>query len=554
MNEEVKTELKDDSWYFFKTSLNQLIRSADSSIKEFEKLKIKKDQNKKQENCKSYKADNEKTPEYFEKIEKLKKYIINEYKKFGFSKQINRDVKLWRLTLNHPGNDSRKGLLRRIFLTLRYGNFLFSSKEGEWKYWSQTNWPIATALSHGGRILIQTPLLSNSLNDKERDHTFWNWLITGSIEGDLSKFVSTLTTGDEAENEDKILFKRLAATHSIDYKDKNNIEIINGEVQKNIYETKTMGFNFRDTKVFSNEDHSLQHHRHWGFNIPLGGHDQESFLGEKISANGEYGHFYLYYMSPSSKRNGGILIGLEGSEYNKYSQCGNKHTISADSSAITPTWGFKWKSKKENIPDLTSENGPLKYNGMFIDLSKGWEYLIYLEETWDDDYVMETSKNQRFENKVKRNRSNLILPNGGTSPVVMIKKYEEEFHRLEMSQKISNFENGIENMNTKIENLMNVVEKLNSKEDEKNHLKDEMNNIRLDIEELRVEISQIKCDLTSQINSYSTNAFEQTIKDLKEKMGKMTKKEETYDKKELKDLKSKANEIEILKKNIEEIH
>jgi hypothetical protein len=69
--------------------------------------------------------------------------------------------------------------------------------------------------------------------------------------------------------------------------------------------------------VLSSKEYVLEHHRHWGMNIPLGGHGRESLLGETISANGEHGHVYFYYMSGAEGRNGGVLIGVEGSEYGK---------------------------------------------------------------------------------------------------------------------------------------------------------------------------------------------------------------------------------------------
>jgi hypothetical protein len=41
--------------------------------------------------------------------------------------------------------------------------------------------------------------------------------------------------------------------------------------------------------------------------------------------------------------------------------------------------------------DLRKEKGPCKYNGMFVDLSQGFEELEEKFKDWDDDWVMETS-------------------------------------------------------------------------------------------------------------------------------------------------------------------
>jgi hypothetical protein len=140
-------------------------------------------------------------------------------------------------------------------------------------------------------------------------------------------------------------------------------------------------------------------------NIPMGGHGKTSLIGETISANGEHGHLYLYYQSQTATRNGGILIGLEGSEYNKYDQVGSKHTMSATSSKYSPTWGYKWfhKSHDKNSEfksDLTCLGGPAKYNGMFMDLSNGWEYIDKLP--WKDDMVLQTAEKVETGETVER--------------------------------------------------------------------------------------------------------------------------------------------------------
>ncbi len=40
---------------------------------------------------------------------------------------------------------------------------------------------------------------------------------------------------------------------------------------------------------------------------------------------------YIYYQSASTTRHGGILFGLEGSEYKKFDQMGNVHSLNASS-------------------------------------------------------------------------------------------------------------------------------------------------------------------------------------------------------------------------------
>jgi hypothetical protein len=270
--------------------------------------------------------------------------------------------------------------------------------------------------------------------------------------------VSCSTGGDEAESEGKVLFKRLGATHELQYgMDELQVKLPTGGV-KVLQETRPIGFTLRNTKMFASDEFILTKHRHWGMNIAMGGHGCYSMTNELVSANGEHGHMYMYYQSPASRRNGGLLIGVEGSEYNKFDQSGHVHSLKADSSRFSPTYGYKWihKPKKKhkksdskkaesssseeeddispkmiqqdmfsenNAPafqDLSSCGGPPKMNGIIVDLSAGWRFLQEKVNEWDDDMVMETSKLPDYlvkKNTSARKRSKAVVPQLRESPV-----------------------------------------------------------------------------------------------------------------------------------------
>jgi hypothetical protein len=327
-------------------------------------------------------------PNLIRRTEELKKAIDEEYKQYGSKYQFKRDAIVWRMTLRFPGNPLKRDFMRRVFTVLRFGGFMYRTNT-EWKMWSDLGIPIASALGHGGRVLIQLP--PNQIKTKEYDHSFWNWLITGKTDGTIYDLVSIKTSGEECEEEGKIIFKRSGATHSVVHGGKDEIEKLPFGSNKYVLETRTFGISLRDSKLIHSSQYVLYHHRHWAMNVPLMGHGRNSFSGEPVSSNGEHGSLYLYYMSPSNRRCGGILIGLEGSEYGKHSQHGHKHGLSGDSASYSATFGYKWANKKDPDHSIRDIKGPVKTNGMFVDLTGGWGHLVEREKDWNDDWVMETS-------------------------------------------------------------------------------------------------------------------------------------------------------------------
>eukprot|EP00818_Percolomonas_sp_WS_P002321 CAMPEP_0117442572 /NCGR_PEP_ID=MMETSP0759-20121206/4224_1 /TAXON_ID=63605 /ORGANISM="Percolomonas cosmopolitus, Strain WS" /LENGTH=504 /DNA_ID=CAMNT_0005234471 /DNA_START=62 /DNA_END=1576 /DNA_ORIENTATION=- len=369
-----------------------------------------------------------------EAIQHMKQFVDDEWTREGFTAQTKRDAELWYQTLKHPGLESRGMMLRRLFCIMRFGGLFyrcnshvkgkksdkqqqfteFDPETGEpmtkdeayhWRPWYKNDWPIATVLSHGGRLVIQLPKgkseLSKKVNNQSQfDYTFWTWLITGEVDGDLSQFISTAKSGDQCHMEGKILFKRLGATHGLSFVpqdgDPDFVPLPKEQLKlpfkkkKVLVEEKTSGFNLRDTKLLGTGEYVLRHHRHWGGNIPLGGDGlKRGITGQMVRANGSHGHLYMYIMTPKKDQYGGMMVGLEGSEWGKYSAVGDYHGVSAKSSPYSPSFGYKWHAKKHT--DLTSVNGPGKYDCMYVDLSDGWEFLIEKFKTWRDEWVKETS-------------------------------------------------------------------------------------------------------------------------------------------------------------------
>ncbi|KAL9645572.1 hypothetical protein ABK040_000635 [Willaertia magna] len=284
--------------------------------------------------------------------------------------------------------------------------------------------------------------LKNAMKKDEscHDHGFWTWLLCGDDMGNLEMVVTPeLTNGAEAAKKSFLVFKRTAATHSLAYYDKEitpkeeedssakkkkklqsrkiQVQYVDENGQegtlkkiKDIVEVKEkLGLNARNTKIMGSKEELMLKHRHWGLNICMGGFGKElpCFPSAKdakkarkkgvkkgtkpqytiCEPTGEHSHIYLYYMSPGPKRNGGIMIGVEGSEPGKKDQSGEHHGITASSPFIGVTDGMKWNK----IKDMGFPEYPDKYDAFFIDLSNGWEFLKQYETEWKDEMVFGTT-------------------------------------------------------------------------------------------------------------------------------------------------------------------
>ena len=206
-------------------------------------------------------------------------------------------------------------------------------------------WPysLATAVSHGGRILIQLPPQPKDKIFAE-DDPFIKWLLGGA------------TT------------KGRTATHGIQDKSFRFYKGKAGGLQdKLIAETKGWGSAF-----------GMQH---MGLNIALGGQGNRSpYAGfwegvggrpstaQTAKADGRHGHVYLGYLTGSrpyilwgQNPPRGLLIGVEGSSPLLRDVVGHYHGPRGGASVMKVAGGIKWKH-------LTLANKPGEHDCMFVNL------------------------------------------------------------------------------------------------------------------------------------------------------------------------------------------
>jgi len=284
--------------------------------------------------------------------------------------------------------------LKRIFALLLYASsnnkFLFK-RQGNWYSWGQHQIPIASALSHGGRVLIELTSNTNQVR------ALWQWLFQG-VPG----------------------MRRRTGTHGVE-----PLTAPQGIVglQRHLKEIKTGMWDSNVGRVvFKLRRAKLNLVRELGTNIGLGGYNQYNFIsGKRIKLDGTHGHLYIYRARPEPRRRGFmwsrqeglpgcIMIGCEGSApidcYEggpdtrrpgtkftgwAYDQTGHAHKLGG-SGRFSPTGGLKWKEKEWHTtgPDVSCDGMYVKLDAADVThLTTGAFNLMQIHgaTTWNDNLV-----------------------------------------------------------------------------------------------------------------------------------------------------------------------
>lgn len=296
-----------------------------------------------------------------------------------YKNEYVRDVKLW-LEAIYPEAmiagvggqpaylSGQRDFLRRLFLVLRYGllEYRVDNKHDKSNMWRNWNKPIAAALSHGGRVIINMARL-----DGQRQGG-WSWLLTGNPR--------TVPHGGKVPQQvlnSTLLKNRYGSTHGTDVRALKIKEQHRGE----LYEKKGIEQNI--TRGLNPESHL------WGMNVALGGWGGANSQGDPISADGGHGHLHILYRQIYKLISGpyaaGLLIGCENKEHGVQTRYpGNKTHLGTGHGAggkqkVSATNGLKWAAVGKQYK--MQKEVPAEYNGMRVNVTQMRWHDITAKET-----------------------------------------------------------------------------------------------------------------------------------------------------------------------------
>jgi len=300
--------------------------------------------------------------------------------------QMAWDAHMWRTALERPGTLAKQPMLRRIFMVLRWGGLVFrpNQKQSNWRLWSDVGWPIASALCHGGRVMVQLP--RTRPGQQGNDDAFFTWLTNGRAgTADCAERQGTHSTGNRVDNAEPL--------------PENRVKVLE----------ELKGSRFGASQFFG-----LSVGKSYGINLALGGNLNRTMANKQlITDNGDHGHLYMFYRPPTPEKFGGLLVGTEGEAPGRWGASGNYHSWNIgfwdDAQGYRPSkiegqlgeqWGRRSDRQRFQLPDSANDNaminGPDRYDSMVIDLtSTGWQFIRQLEDQWQDAMVGQTAQAPR---------------------------------------------------------------------------------------------------------------------------------------------------------------
>jgi hypothetical protein len=297
--------------------------------------------------------------------------------------QLERDVALW---YGYCADGSKGAqVCLRLFTAMKSAGVLYKKPDGTWGDFGLAfpSVPVASLLSHGGRILFLLPPSDSALRQiastvgafvkgvtidplaatfgRGSFHTLRGKSTAAAVVGHgllratgLAAAASVLSVGHkmQAAGDDTLfhyfsagqLHSRALATHSTIECDPERAEKLPRNRRLWFTEEKAQG----GTHHLSNIRDGMMG-RHYYKNVALGGIGNiNPFSGVTIDKAGGHGHLYVNYRAPRYGRFGCMLVGVEGSAPGVSDQTGKVHDAKATKGLWSPTGSKKWQALYPN--------------------------------------------------------------------------------------------------------------------------------------------------------------------------------------------------------------
>jgi hypothetical protein len=181
--------------------------------------------------------------------------------------QRDADAAYWFGTL-HYQEHSHQEVLRRMWAIIWHGG-LWARHKGAWTPWHDGGLPVASCLSHGGRVLVQLR--------RDSGEGVWNWLWGGS------KYAVV-----QPET-------RSGATHDVEF---GTFDVMPDGRHRRVREIK---------KRLGGRSGA-----HFGINLAGGGLGFINPVSDNvILADGRHGHLYIFYVAPTPETAGALMFAAE---------------------------------------------------------------------------------------------------------------------------------------------------------------------------------------------------------------------------------------------------
>ncbi|HVY53504.1 MAG TPA: hypothetical protein VHA13_03195 [Gammaproteobacteria bacterium] len=258
------------------------------------------------------------------------------------NEQIKRDVEMVQQAILQPGaRPFSATILKKIYTLLLMGlkKINQSGQEEDW------NSPIASAICHGARVLIQVPA--------EIDLLLKAWLFEDESSEQYARSAATHGIGFDISNEEAIqIIEQKVAVHWA---------ALHAARMYTAWATAMLPYVGESLANMVNPAGC-----HFGINLALGGSgNTHHYSNNMIENNGEHGHLYLFHMPSSENKPGGWLVGIEQSAPARSDQYGGSHSMMAAHHSLTATGGTDF-ARSFHLKDI----GPSRYyNGLFLNLT-----------------------------------------------------------------------------------------------------------------------------------------------------------------------------------------